>query len=222
MRSSCSPKRGGGSGKIQYALIGLAPYSFHYDESKTYKFVLGLLQYFIAFNDLHNFWMDTESYRQLFQEDYLNLSISSIPIDINNLYLQKSPVLKIMDLNSKMDARETIDAWKDKNFPETRAENIKILDDYLTLCEKNNVRPIMFLTPTTEGYVKHFSRQKLDEFHYLIREAQKKHPTAIFFDGWKLEGFSDKDFYDVDHLNIQGAAKFSAIFNNVIEQLENQ
>ena len=44
---------------------------------------------------------------------------------------------------------------------------------------------------------------------------------AYFVDGWKLSGFSDDDFYDVSHMNIQGSAKFSAILNDFIEQLEN-
>ncbi len=214
-------KTGGGRGKIRYALIGLAPYSFHYDQSKSYSLAWRLPHYFIAMNDLHNFWMSEDKYRGLFSQEYLSFKIPLENFDPNNANLEKSP-FHLISLQHRVDARDRIDVWKDKSFPETCKENIKILDDYLTLCEKNKVMAVMFLPPMTEGYVKHFSRQKLDEFHYLIREARKKHSTAVFFDGWKLEGFSDKDFYDVDHLNIQGAAKFSAIFNNVIEQLENQ
>ena len=75
----------------------------------------------------------------------------------------------------------------------------------------------MFTAPKTDCYKKYFYKKMLDEFYYLIGEAQRKHRGAIFLDGWKLPGFSDADFYDVGHLNINGAAKFSTILNNVIE-----
>jgi len=88
------------------------------------------------------------------------------------------------------------------------------------LCEKNNARPIMFLPPLSKGFVKCFDNLKLDEFYYLVSQAQRKHPAAVFFDGWKLNNFSYEDFSDGVHLNLNGAAKFSAILNNVIEQLE--
>ena len=127
-----------------------------------------------------------------------------------------------MSQKSRLDARKLIDKWSEKNYPETREENIKILDDYLTLCEENGIRPIMLLIPMSEGYKKYFSRQKLDEFHYLIRQAYQKHRAAFFVNGWNLQGFDDTDFFDAVHMNIKGAAKFSAFLNDTIEKLASQ
>ena len=127
-----------------------------------------------------------------------------------------------MDINARVNARKRIDVWKDRSYPSTVKENFQIFDDYLTLCEKNNIRPIMFNPPLTEGYMRYFDRQKLDEFYYLVSELQKKHPKAVFCDGWKFEGFSDDYFVDVDHMNLNYAAKFSEILNGVIEQLESE
>ena len=110
--------------------------------------------------------------------------------------------------------------WRGKFYPKTRDENIKILDDYLTLCEENNARPIMFRVPVTEKFMANFNKQLLDEFPVLVEQACQKHPSARFFDGWKLEGFTYADFRDHEHLNIHGAAKFSAYLNDFIEQLE--
>ena len=125
-----------------------------------------------------------------------------------------------MTPKNRLEARNEINAWAEKHYPETCAENIKILDDYLTLCEENNIRPIMFLPPMTEGYKKHFNKQIIDEFYYLVRQACKKHPLAIFIDGWKLPGMTDADFFDTSHMNITGAAKFSTFLNDFIENLE--
>ena len=211
----------GGHSKLRYALIGLAPYSFHYDLSRTFNNSFLMTRYFIVFEDLHNFYVPTEDYRNFFRKEYFSVQMPLEPFDINNPFYAKTNVLS-MTHESRLKARENIDTWTKKNYPETRDENIKILDDYLTLCEENNIRPIMFLPPMTEGYKKHFSRQKLDEFYYLVKEACKRHSSAVFLDGWKLQGFTDADFYDVDHMNIQGAAKFSAYLNGFIEYLENQ
>ena len=124
-----------------------------------------------------------------------------------------------LDSKKRLISRKRIDAWNDKNYPETVQENKKILDDYLTLCDENKIQPIMFLPPMTEGYKKYFSKQKLEEFFTLIVEVQSKHKSAKFFNGWSLTGFIDADFMDVDHLNIYGAEKFSRALNDFIEQL---
>ena len=210
---------GGGYSKIRHALIGLAPYSFHYDLSKSITTQSLMLQYLIAFGDLHNFHMPADEYRKLFRAEYLASRLPLEPFDLNDPYLISKTVPRFMTPGSRLSARRTIDGWAEKNYPETRNENIKILGDYLTLCEENNIRPIMFLPPMSEGHVKYFSRQKLDEFYYLVRAACRKHSSAIFIDGWKLQGVTDADFYDVNHMNIQGAAKFSAFLNNFIEGL---
>ena len=198
-------------------MIGMNPYNFNSDQSKGSANLFLLLQYVIALNDLHNFWMPVEQYKSLFQEEFLDLRL---PVDAEIDCVHPLPNTVIhMNLQQYMKARERIDIWQYRDFPETRDEYIKILDDYLTLCENNNVRPIMFLPPFTVGYKKHFNKKMLNEFYYLIHEAQKKHSSAIFLDGWQIS-FPDIDFWDTDHLNIQGAAKFSTILNNLIEELE--
>ena len=202
---------------MKYALIGLAPYTFQFDESKGMN-NLWSVQYLIAFNDTHNLWLSKEQYKSLFNEYFLSSKIPLEGLDTNNVYWEKTP-LRFLNYETRLNSRKRIEEWSDRNFPETVAENRKILDDYLTLCEENNIRPIMFLPPMTEGYKKYFSKQKLDEFYFYVRESLKKHSSAVFLDGWQLD-FGDENFFDVDHMNIMGAARFSAVLNNFIEELE--
>ena len=217
-----STVHGGGYEKslVKYALIGLAPYSFQYDLSKAYANIFQLLKYYVAFNDVHNFWMPKEDLPKIINPKYLAIRLPSQVADVKNVYGERSSTVVTMDWEKHVTARENkIDDWKGRHYPDTVKENVKILDDYLTLCENNNVRPIMFLPTMTQGYIKYFERNTLDEFYYFVNQAQRKHHAAVFFDGWKLN-FPDRDFYDASHLNLNGAAKFSAILNNVIEQLE--
>lgn len=207
-------------GRLKYALIGLAPFIFHYDASKT-SYVCSMLQYCVALNDLHNFWLPIEQYKKLFCEEFLSTRLSLENIDLNNPFHQKSSSPKFMTVDARVNMRKRIDIWtKTKSYPETVKQNVKNLDEYITLCEKNNVRPIMFLPPLTEAYMRYFDKEKLDEFYSLVNQLQKKHPSSLFFDGWKLEGFSDEYFLDADHMNTNYAAKFSEILNSVIENLE--
>ena len=206
--------------RTKYVLIGLAPYSFHHDLSKTYAFVWRLLPYFNALNDLHNFWMPKEKYRALFHPAFLDIKLGYEGFDETNVYGEKLPGVKNMDINTHIKARDEIEKWTTKNFPESRKENIKIFDEYLKLCERKKVQPIIFLPPMTEGVKKYFNREILEDFFTLVNKATKKHSSAIFFNGWDLEGFSNEYFYDMFHLNLNGAAKFSKIFNTLIEQIE--
>ena len=77
----------------------------------------------------------------------------------------------------------------------------------------------MFLMPMSEQYMKHYPKNRIDEFRCLVEQVRRKHDRAIFIDGWKLDLTTDKDFYDYGHMNIQGAAKFSVFLNDFIENL---
>ncbi|MBQ6297156.1 MAG: hypothetical protein IJK81_05630 [Selenomonadaceae bacterium] len=172
------------------------------------------MPYVIAFNDLHNFPVPVEIYKKFLREEWLTKKPSIQNVNINGYKIQR------------IIAQETIkngvpNTWWSYR-PKTREENVKILDDYLTLCEENNIRPIMFCVRTSDKYMKNFNKQLLAEFYNLIEQACQKHPSASFVDGWKWNGVTYDDFYDFEHLNINGAKKFSTYLNEFIEQLDKQ
>ena len=198
--------------------MGVDPYFLHADNSKFIDSSL-ILNYVTAFNDVHNFWLPLEQYKSLFNENFLSYKLSLETFDINNVMLEKSP-LRIMDFDARLNSRKASEGWNNKYYPDTLKEYLKIFDNYLSLCIENKVRPLMVLYPVSECWSKYFNRKILAEFYHFVNEAVKKYPEAGFIDGWKIKGFDDSDFFDADHLNIKGAAKFSAILNSVILQLE--
>lgn len=208
---------GNGHGKLRYALIGLAPYSFHFDLSKTGRLLLQsrLLPYFIAFKDLHNFPVPADVYKNFFREEWLTKEFTTGKINLNGVKSQRIMEQKVVRSGKT-------NTWAGKYYPETRDENVKILDEYLTLCEENNIRPVMFRAPVTEKYMANFNPRLLEEFLALVEQARQKHPGAVFVDGWTLNLVTYADFYDHGHMNVHGAAKFSAYLNDFIEQLETQ
>ena len=210
---------GGGHSKLRYALIELAPYKFHYDLSKSTNLQCVMLHYLIAFNDLHNFFIPKELYKKFLRPQYFSMRLPLEPFDVNNPFYVKKP-LCFMTPQTRLKMIQKKDGGGGKDFTETRDENVKIFDDYLTFCGRNHIRPIIFLMPMSTGHMKLYNKQRLDEFRYIVGQACKKHPYAIFIDGWKLQGMTDRDFYDYGHMNIQGAAKFSTFLNSVIERLD--
>lgn len=203
---------------IKYALIGLAPYSFHFDLSKAANECWRMVCYCIALDDTHNFWMPSSKIKKIFNPKFFSLELPIEDLDLNNTNGDKIKMQQ-MNLGARIRTRDRAEVWNNRNYPETRAENIKIFDDYLTLCEKNKICPIVFLPPMSEGYRKHFSKEKLAEFYQIISAAIEKYPSAIFVDGWKIPQFADIDFFNADHLNRLGAAKFSTILNDIIEKI---
>ena len=159
--------------------------------------------------------MPVDVYKRILREDRLKQKPSIANVNINGVKSSKV-------MANPLDNNDGIRTWVGKYYKETHDEYIKILDDYLTLCEENKIRPVMFLAPLTEKYIDTFNRRLLEEFYSLVEQARQKHSSAVFVDGYKWHGTTYEDFYDHQHVNLHGAAKFSAYLNNFIEELEHK
>lgn len=178
-----------------------------------------MLQWFLALRDLHNFNTSIEEFSSMFKKEWLNGGyIKPTSINLNDAHLNKRA--NKLNVEGRFAIRKRAEGWIRKFYPKTIEENQKILDDYLTLCETHNIKPVLFLPPNTKGYIEMNPKKFIDEFHVRLNGVMKKHPSAVFFDGWKISGFTDDDFQDSDHLNVVGAAKFSYILNQFVMQFE--
>ena len=163
--------------------------------------------------------MSAEEYGSLFSKEFLDGGyVSSLPIDLNNVYCGKAR--SRISVNFKLEIRKAAEAWKDKFYPKTVKENKKIMHDYLSLCEANNIKPILFLPPMLTDFIESYPKNRLDEFYTILREILSRHPTAAFMDTWKIKGLTYDDFADNGHVNVVGAAKFSYILNQFVMQFE--
>ena len=177
-----------------------------------------LTRYFYALHDTHNFPLSYEDFTKIFLPNFLH----QLDNEFKNFADNHKENLKIFERNISFDfalqARNKIDHWKDRQYPETLEENKKILDDYLTLLEKFSIQPILFLPPMIKEYCDEFNKKMLQELFDYLNELYRRH-DFIFVNGWAMNDFNDHDFFDIDHLNINGARKFSAKLNEIIMQL---
>jgi|GEM_PF-5502204 len=79
---------GEGYNRIRYALIGLSPYSFHLDISRTFALRNRILPYVIAFNDLHNFPLPIDVYKKFFRKEWLTKKLSIQKVNIHGRKLK--------------------------------------------------------------------------------------------------------------------------------------
>ncbi len=105
-------------------------------------------------------------------------------------------------------------------------EELKAFYKIVDLCKENGWRPIAITTPFLTEYVNEVERVKpefLDEFYLLLNDILKD-AQVEYYDYSRDERFcSNYDlFFDDDHLNENGAKKFTEILiNQILENSEN-
>ena len=101
---------------------------------------------------------------------------------------------------------------------ETRKENGKILEEMVSLLDEHNVKVYFLITPYTKAYMRYINH----DYEPDIFETLNNLKTEVeYFDmNTQSDLFDDTDFIDSDHLNLKGAHKATAIFNNYIQASE--
>ena len=107
---------------------------------------------------------------------------------------------------------------KDEYFLEERIENLYDIIDY---CEENNITPILITTPFSKYYVDLVPQDFLVEFQDTIYTIANDTGVS-YYDYSHDERFYDnlEHFSDADHLTEEGAAYFTDILWDEVEELE--
>lgn len=161
--------------------------------------------------------------KQIFSENFLQSETLTDPAQFDFDEYNKSPSRsnpKKMDIFDVVKVRKGAERWNTKNYPQTAQENKLILKNYIELCLYHKVTPLITIFPCTKLWQIFYSKQKFDELYYLIDELKSKYPIH-FLDGLKINSLNEfEDFSDGEHLNDNGARKFSKAINQFIMNLE--
>ena len=103
-------------------------------------------------------------------------------------------------------------------YKETREENGEILKEMVLFLFEHQIKPYFFITPYTKLYMECIYSEFLPD----IFEALDSLDTPVeFLDmNYYTDNFTDEDFIDSDHLNLNGAHKATAVLNSFIEMAE--
>lgn len=112
--------------------------------------------------------------------------------------------LYTLDISEKIiDVNSISDDWR------------KSLYSIISICKKENIKLTLFTAPMPEFYLtKQINYYEFSD--YIHKLALKENLTYFDFNFCKSDIFSNEDisnFYDEQHLNAKGAAKFSKVFS---------
>lgn len=201
-------------GRLRYALIGVAPFSLNYDLSQSVN-EYRMLLYFPLIKSMHNSRVGVEAIYNIFNESFLD---SFVNFDDKVLYQRRMAAVVSdgqISADDYMNIRRVLRDWEQKEYPETVAENKRILRNYAELCITKGIKPVFVIFPLTSWYNRYFSKKKFDEVRMFLKTISVEYGAA-FLDLSTDSRFFDTDFYDVEHLNIRGAKKVSRLLSDTL------
>lgn len=96
---------------------------------------------------------------------------------------------------------------------------IKELGNIIEYCKNNNIQIILLTSPTYYTYSENLNVKQLSLMNHLLDSLSKNNQNVFRADYLKDENFKQEDFYDGDHLRLQGAKKFTEILNHKLDSL---
>ena len=95
--------------------------------------------------------------------------------------------------------------------------NEGFLKEIFDECRNRHVKVLLLNTPVSKTFKKWEAKRQNDINNRVLKRLLKCYPEVIYLDLETDHRFTDKDFYDGDHLNTIGATKLTQIVKNVIE-----
>ncbi|CDF80236.1 conserved hypothetical protein [Formosa agariphila KMM 3901] len=97
-------------------------------------------------------------------------------------------------------------------------DNVKHLENIIIKCNKKGVKVVLITMPAYASYVKHLDAVQLDSTLLVGKSMQNKFANCTYFNFLEEKSFGKQDFLDADHLNSQGAEKFSKRIDSILRQ----
>ena len=193
-------------GTIKFVLIGLAPNSLCYDNSKDFKNCTQNLPYLFALNDVEENIHDRRL-KALLSDDVKDLfaMTTSAQADLN-----------FDDVKAKFANDFSIKAvtdWEDDSTAlssETIETNKKILKEYIALCIENGAKPVGVIFPVAPAMRKSYNAQLLENFRETIHQLEENSDFACID---LFERFNYNCFCDMTHLNSKGTMIANALLS---------
>lgn len=199
-------------GSCKFVLIGLAPYSFHYENQKAFSVMPRDVQFSLALE------RDAEGHEQT--EFLLSLTGKRLREYVASLTEEQADP-DYVQLKKSMDAplsAAKIAEWEGelrnqdkKLFPEVFQSNVAALEEYVDLCHAHGAVPVFVVLPFAPILRGRYPMGILAPFRQILRQmaGNKSCLLADFFDF----PLPYDCFYQVAHLNRRGAGIVSSMLH---------
>lgn len=191
-------------GTIKFVIIGLAPYSFRYENAKAFAECSRNLQYMLALNipeqNLHDRLLKnlvSDRIKKIFT------TVTAEQADLNFTRLKIS-LNRTLPVNALVNWEGELKNLTKKLYPDTVEKNFRILKEYIKLCLKNGAKPIGVVFPFAQAMHDNYSKELLTLFRLAVRQLEESYDfTCVDLFDMKL-GYNC--FYNMAHLNLRGSA----------------
>ena len=195
-------------GTIKFVLIGLEPYSFRYDNAKSFSVCSRNLQYMLAL-DLPPKTFHDRLLRVIVSDDVKNIFATTAEhADLNFNGIKRS-FSGEFPAKAAVNWQAELKALSKEFYPETINENLQILKNYIELCLANGAKPIGVVFPFAPSIRENYNRELLNLFRAAIRQLEDSYD-------FKCVDMFDFDlgydfFRDMTHLNSNGITFANAL-----------
>ncbi|WP_159021432.1 hypothetical protein [Formosa sp. L2A11] len=119
----------------------------------------------------------------------------------------------------KLEALSTLIAKKHTaKTDDLYADNCRYLDKIIQECDDKGIKIVLITTPAYRDYVDKLDSLQLEKTISVGVLMQNNYSNCLYFNFLKDKRFGRQDFIDVDHLNEQGAEKFSKVIDSILTQ----
>ena len=96
-------------------------------------------------------------------------------------------------------------------------QNTAYLESIINTCKKRDIKVLLLTTPTWHTYYENLESGQYEEMQLICNSMARKYPNVRYINMIKDERFTERDFYDADHLDTYGADKLTRMLNDQIE-----
>ncbi|MCR5671749.1 MAG: glycosyltransferase [Butyrivibrio sp.] len=213
---------------VKYAVLGLAPYEFRYDESKSTSANARCLGYYDLYKRTHHYeldeaWLDeglamARKAESVLLDGYMDVLAETLrKTDFD--YVRNIFEFESCSQEEKAASVEFVKKIADKPYRESIAENEAIFEDYLFFCKANGIKVVVLLPAFSSLFKTYFPREIVDELTEIVERMQKRY-DFLFLNLYDDPDFDDKKhFADEDHLNVYGGMLMTQKLNEVLMKI---
>lgn len=213
---------------VEYAIIGLAPFSLRYDASKSKVEWRRCLVYYPIVQTMHNcedqehlaelFDSEDRKIKQYFDEEYMR--------SLYGLFEEQTEPEKNSDENvfdesartqecTALNIREISELYN-RQYTDILLENKVILEEYARFCNRKEIKPVFLIPPYTKWYKEHMKKSYYEELEGTIKTLCTKY-NGEFIDMMDVD-VPDCCFKDYANVNNIGAVKVASYINAILEK----
>ncbi len=211
---------------VEYAIIGLAPYSLRYDTSKSKVEWRRCLVYYPIVESMHNcedrehlialYESEDKKIKEFFDEEYMH-SLYDLYEQTGAVTEEEEGIFNEQTLSQEavaLNIREISELYN-RPYTDILLENKVLLGEYAHFCQMKGIKAIFLIPPYTQWYKDHMKKAYYDELVAAVKVLCSKY-------GAKLVDMMDVPmpdccFKDYANLNHIGAVKVASYLNAIFE-----